>query len=60
MEAFVGYKKLSESLGLGPQTVWLWAKRGLIPSYKVGRVRLFKMSEIEECLRAYRVGLVKK
>jgi excisionase family DNA binding protein len=46
----------------GPKASWWYAKAeaGEIPSYKLGKYRRFKFSEIEEWLAAQRQGPVAK
>jgi excisionase family DNA binding protein len=43
---------VSELIGVAKTTVEDWARRGLLPSRKRGRRRLFLRYEVEEWLRA--------
>lgn len=43
-------------LGVKPGTVYLWAETGRIPSYKIGSLRRFRLSGLEEHLWAHRQG----
>jgi len=46
MEKFVNVDEASAFLGVGKGTLYVWAERGKIPSYKFGRKRAFKLSEL--------------
>lgn len=37
-------------------TVYLWAETARIPSYKIGALRRFRLSDLEEHIRARRQG----
>ena len=43
-------------LGVKPGTVYLWAESARIPSYKIGSLRRFRLSDLEEHLGAHRQG----
>ncbi|MEE9615041.1 MAG: helix-turn-helix domain-containing protein [Thermodesulfobacteriota bacterium] len=47
-------KDLSDSTGIKKSTVYLWASKGIIPHYKVGRLVRFKTEEIEAWLERFR------
>ncbi len=55
-EKLVGVKDLAEKYG--PQASWWYqrAEAGDIPSYKLGKYRRFKPSEIERWLESRRSG----
>lgn len=46
-EPFVDAREVARFLGLAKVTVYELAKRGQIPSVKIGRFRRFRLSEIE-------------
>jgi len=52
----VGVRELSRRFG--PPTSWWYAaaERGEVPSYKVGKYRLFRLREVEEYIEAQRQG----
>lgn len=56
MEPFVSSKEVAKELGIQQQRLLLWARKGLIPYYRVGAKHsapiLFKLSEVEECLKS--------
>jgi PTS system nitrogen regulatory IIA component len=39
-------------LQVGERTVYLWAQKGLIPSFKLGNVWRFRRSELDACIAA--------
>jgi excisionase family DNA binding protein len=43
-------------LGVQQATEYLWAETGRIPSYKLGALRRFRLSDLEDHLRARRQG----
>jgi excisionase family DNA binding protein len=51
-DRFVGKNEAAEFLGCAPVTVQIWAARGLLPSVKVRRRRLYRLSELEAWVRA--------
>lgn len=56
MEPMVDVKKLEEVFGT-PRSWWYTAAEdGKIPSYKVGKYRRFRLSEVEAWLVAQRQG----
>lgn len=44
---FVTVKELSQVFSIAEDTLYGWAERGLIPSYKIGRLRRFKLDEVK-------------
>jgi excisionase family DNA binding protein len=56
IEPMVNVKKLSELFG--PPTTWFYekAERGVIPSYRCGKYRLFRISEVAAWIEAQRQG----
>jgi excisionase family DNA binding protein len=56
MEPFVDVKKLEEVFGT-PRSWWYQkAEDGKVPSYRIGKYRRFRISEIEAWLAAQRQG----
>jgi hypothetical protein len=56
MEPMVDVKKLAELYG-NPCSWWYQAaESGLVPSYRIGKYRKFRVSEIETWLEAQRQG----
>lgn len=51
MEPLLRPDELSTMLGVARGTVYLWAKKGIIPSLMLGKCVRFRRSEIEEWLR---------
>ena len=43
-------------LGVQVGTIYLWAEWERIPSYKIGNLRRFRLSELETHLHAFREG----
>lgn len=50
MEQFITAPQLAEVLGLHPETVYHFARSGVIPSFKIGKALRFRVSEVEACL----------
>ena len=46
-ENYVSVDDVARLLGLNKYTVYKMANQGRLPSYKFGKVRRFKMSEVE-------------
>lgn len=56
MEPMVDVKKLEEIYG-NPRTWWYQAaESGRVPSYRIGKYRKFRLSEIETWMEAQRQG----
>lgn len=49
---YIDTKQLAAWLALKPQTAYRMAEAGVIPSYKLGKLRRFRVSEIEEYMRS--------
>src|SRR2546426_4650786 len=56
LDPLVTVEEAAAFLGVQPGTVYLWAETGRIPSYKVGTLRRFRLSELEAHLLANRHG----
>jgi excisionase family DNA binding protein len=52
MEELIDVKGLSRILNIHEATLRAWTAKGKIPSLKVGRLRRFKVSEVEAWLKA--------
>lgn len=50
-EPWVSLDDIAEHLGVSRDTVYRWIDRGL-PAHKLGRLWKFKVSEVDEWLRA--------
>jgi excisionase family DNA binding protein len=49
-EKFVSAAKVAEYLDLNIWTIYKWAERKKIPSYKLGKSLRFKLSELEDSI----------
>ena len=56
LEPLVTVEEAAAFLGIQPGTAYLWAETGRIPSYKVGALRRFRLSDLERHLNANREG----
>ena len=56
LEPLVTVEEAAAFLGVQPGTVYLWAETGQLPSYKIGNLRRFRLSELETHLHALREG----
>jgi excisionase family DNA binding protein len=56
LDPLVTVEEAATFLGVQPGTVYLWAETGRIPSYKIGTLRRFRLSDLEAHLRAHRQG----
>jgi excisionase family DNA binding protein len=45
-------KQAATLLGITPQTVWEWQKRGTLPSYRLGNRIMFRRGEVLAALKA--------
>lgn len=55
-EPLVAVGEAAEFLGVRPTTVYLWAELGRIPSYKIGALRRFRLSELASYLERFQDG----
>lgn len=55
-EPLVTVSEAAAALGVRPGTVYLWAELGDIPSYKIGTLRRFRLSELAAYVEARREG----
>jgi len=49
-------KEVCGLLSISPRTLWTWQENGTLPYYKIGGSVRFKLADIEQVLRRYRVG----
>jgi len=47
---YLDSKKVAEMLGISVVTLWDYCKRGLLPSYRIGRKVRFRLDEVEAAL----------
>lgn len=52
----VGLIDGGRAIGIAPETLRAWAKRGKLPSVKLGRRLLFKVTDLEDFLDRHRRG----
>lgn len=50
-ESFIRPRDIAKYLSMNLWTVYKMAQRGHIPSYKIGKGRRFKLSEVEAALK---------
>jgi len=51
-EQWVSVEEIAAHLAVKPDTVYKWLERKSMPAYKAGRLWRFKISEVDEWLRA--------
>ena len=56
VEPLVTVEEAAAFLGVQVGTVYLWAECERIPSYKIGNLRRFRLSELEAYVRGQRAG----
>ena len=49
---YIDVKELSQLVGIREKTLYDWARRGKIPSYKICDLRRFKVSEMLELMES--------
>jgi excisionase family DNA binding protein len=54
MEVFLTAHQLAETLQVSPDWIYDQASSGGMPSYRIGTIRRFRVSEIEAWLQRYR------
>lgn len=57
---FVTVKELSKVTNIAEDTLYGWAERGLLPSYKIGRLRRFNLDEIKSYLEKFKQNVNEK
>lgn len=55
VEKWVNLEDVAEHLSLSQDTVRTWIKEGKLPAYKAGKRYKFKISEVDEWVRAGRI-----
>jgi excisionase family DNA binding protein len=56
VEPLVTVEEAAAFLGVQVGTIYLWAECERIPSYKVGNLRRFRLSELDAHIKARRTG----
>jgi excisionase family DNA binding protein len=51
--------EVAQILGVTRETIYNGIKSGLIPSYKIGRLRRISEEQIDEALRGYKSTLIR-
>jgi excisionase family DNA binding protein len=57
LEPLVTVAEAATFLGVRIGTVYLWAETERIPSFKIGNLRRFRLSDLEDYVQAQRAGL---
>lgn len=55
-QGFIGARQAAAWLGIPVRSLHQYVQRGLLPSYKLGRHRLFRREEILTCLQTTRLA----
>ena len=55
VEKWVNLEDVAEHLSLSQDTVRTWIKEGKLPAYKAGKRYKFKISEVDEWVRAGKI-----
>lgn len=50
----ISVKELSQICSIAEDTLYGWAERGLIPSYKIGRLRRFNWDEVKSYFEKFK------
>lgn len=56
LEPMVSVEEAASFLGVKVGTVYLWAETDRIPSYKIGNLRRFRLSDLEAHVQTQRAG----
>jgi len=56
--AFIHTDPAARLLGIPKRTFLDYVARGIVPSYKLGRHRLFRKSELLECMNHFRQAAI--
>ena len=51
---FLSASQAGERYGISKWTLYLWASQGKLPSYKIGKLRRFSLSELDEFFERYK------
>ena len=51
-EPWVSVEQVAEHLGVTRDSIYRWIKRKYLPAHRVGRLWKFKLSEVDEWVRA--------
>lgn len=52
IEKWSTLKEVQDYLGVGRETILQWIAKRNMPAYKVGRLRKFKLSEVDDWIRS--------
>jgi excisionase family DNA binding protein len=58
-EPWVSLEEIAEHLGVSPDTVHRWIRAKKVPAHRVGRLWKFKVSEVDDWVRAGKVSTVR-
>jgi len=50
---YVGVKEAAKFLGVAEGTMYYWKHKGVIPYYKFQGKVLFKLNELDKCVKSY-------
>ena len=51
---FLSANEAGERYGISKWTLYLWASQGKLPSYKIGKLRRFSISDLDEFFERFR------
>ena len=55
-ERWLSVEEIAAHLGVNPDTIYKWIERKKLPAHKVGRLWKFMASEVDDWVRAGKVG----
>jgi excisionase family DNA binding protein len=58
LTGYIKKAELAQRLGVSPRTINKMMQRKVIPFYRLGGLRLFKLTEVEAAMERYRVDAV--
>lgn len=56
MSGLMSLAEVSEYLGVSERTIYIWAREGKIPAFKLGAAWRFRQSDVDEWLENHRSG----
>lgn len=56
-EKWSSLEETSDYLGVTKDTIRSWIKKGNIPAHNIGRLWIFKFSEVDECVKSGKSAL---
>ena len=57
-QRYLSVAETAAYLGLSPKTVYVWAEKGAMPAYKVGRVWRFDKRELDQFVKGDRAVVI--